>query len=273
MIPLAISPCPNDTFLFYHWMAGKIDSSLQPQVSFADIQQLNMWALQKRFPLIKLSFHCFRECLADYSLLPVGAALGKGCGPKIIAKTPFLLDELPSKKIAIPGENTTAHFLLKHLLPNPKEKRFCLYHEISTLLDQGIVDCGLIIHESRFTFESQGFHEIIDLGTLWEKRYQLPLPLGGLALRNDVDVTLGKQIVRILRESLEKAWKFPEESKEFVIHQAQEKNWDVIRQHIDLYVTKESHSLSPEGKEAIEILLTSPVSSKNSSKHFWLFDP
>lgn len=92
---VGLSPCPNDTYLFHAWIAGLVGTDLLIQPHFADIDQLNKWALAKMFPLIKLSFSCYAHIMEDYELLPVGAALGFGCGPKIVAKKRFSLDELP----------------------------------------------------------------------------------------------------------------------------------------------------------------------------------
>ena len=166
MIPVALSPCPNDTFLFHAWLKGLIGNSLNPNPTFGGIEQLNRWAVQGRFPLIKLSFATFAQVTDRYQLLPIGSALGNHAGPKIIAKEPFDLAEIPSKRIAIPGQATTAHLLFKSLAPPSKEKLFCTYDQIFKLLDEDAADCGIIIHESRFTFKKPGCYEIADLGKL-----------------------------------------------------------------------------------------------------------
>ena len=158
---IAFSPCPNDTYLFYAWIKGLVGQELAPHPILADIQQLNAWGMKKTFPLTKLSLHCFAKVVYTYQLLPIGFALGFNCGPKIIAKIPFHLSELSNKTIAIPGKETTAHLLLSRLSVQPKKKLFCLYHEINTLIEKGEADCGVIIHESRFTFQEAGFVEIL----------------------------------------------------------------------------------------------------------------
>ena len=100
-IPIAFSPCPNDTFLFHAWVHNLIDARCEP--SLHDIEQLNQLAIKRRFPLIKVSFGCLPLLLDNYAMLPVGAALGHGCGPVIVAREPFNLSDLSSKRIAIPG--------------------------------------------------------------------------------------------------------------------------------------------------------------------------
>lgn len=252
---VALSPCPNDTYLFHAWIEGFVGQDIPAEAVFADIQKLNENALAESFPLIKLSFHCLSRLWHAYQLLPVGSALGNHCGPKIISKMPFSLEELPTKKIAVPGEGTTAHLLLERLLPSPKEKIFCLYHEIASLVDQGVADCGVIIHESRFTFQAAGFVEIADLGEIWYEETLAPLPLGGLAISRKLPDSTKKRVVAILRESLHYAQTNPKSGLPFILHHSQEKEEMCVRKHIDTYVTQETHQLSTIGIKAIETLL------------------
>ncbi len=252
-IAVAISPCPNDLFFFAPWIKGYVGKELRPKVSFADIDQLNSWAMEKKFPLIKASFYCMAKLQDDYELLTVGAALGFGCGPKIVSLKPSSLSEISNMRIAIPGKLTTAHLLLQTFAPPPKEKVFCTYDKIGPLLKQGSVDAGLIIHESRFTFQKEGFYEIADLGELWERATALPLPLGGLALSRELP---SSQVCTILQQSYDFAKEFPEAIKEEILHYSQEKDLSVVKAHIDLYVNEETRSLSSLGKKAIEELFT-----------------
>ena len=255
MLPIALSPCPNDTFLFHAWIHALVGRELLPQPAYGDIEQLNQWALERKYPLIKISIACFDQIADDYQLLPIGAALGEQAGPKIIAKEPFNLEEMVTKRIAIPGKETTAHLLFNTFAPPAKEKLFCRYNEIGDLINQGKVDCGVIIHESRFTYEKHGFHQIADLGTLWDHRFGLPLPLGGLAVRRDLPETTKMTIVAALQESLRYAKAHPEVSREFVSSLAQEKDPGTIAKHIALYVNRETEQLSSTGILAIKTLL------------------
>lgn len=253
-IPVAFSPCPNDTFLFHAWVHGLLDTGCDPFLY--DIEQLNQFALKRRYPLIKVSFGCLPQLLDNYALLPVGAALGFGCGPLIIAREPFDLDQLSEMRIAIPGEHTTAHLLLQKLAPEPREKHFCLYHEIDDLIKAGTVDAGLIIHEQRFTFADQGFVQIADLGELWEQTHNLPIPLGCLIADKSLRHEAVEKLTATLRASLQHAWDHPDASADYVLTHAQDKDPIVIRKHIETYVTKETHTLSERGHQAINHLLS-----------------
>jgi len=255
MLKCAVSPCPNDIYMFYAWIKGLVGKNCHLQPSFADIQQLNEWALKKKFPLIKLSFNCYAKITHHYQILPVGSALGFNCGPKIIAKNYFPLSELSQKKIAIPGKDTTAHLLLERLAPHPKEKLFCLYHEIMSLIISGKVDCGLIIHESRFSFQESGFIEISDLGEMWHTKTRSPLPLGGIAVAREMPDATKKMIVATLRESLSFAQSYPKKGLPFIVSKSQEKDIGVIMKHIETYINSETWQLSKTGINAITTLL------------------
>lgn len=253
-LPIAYSPCPNDTFLFSAWAEGKLPYAPAITPHLADIEQLNRWAEERRFPLTKVSFGVFPKLQPDYLLLPVGAALGFGCGPLLIAKEPQEAKYLLQKPMAIPGGNTTAYLLLCRLVGVPEQPYFCTYDAIPQLLAHGTVASGLIIHETRFTFAKMGFQQAVDLGALWQEKTGLPLPLGGLVARRDLGQHLLSQLIRALQDSLKWARENPL-NQSYILKHSQEKELSIIKSHIDLYVNDETFHLSETGKEAIETLL------------------
>ena len=50
----------------------------------------------------------------------------------------------------------------------------------------GEVDCGVLIHEGRFTYADKGLHKLADLGEVWEQQMHCPIPLGAIAVRRDL---------------------------------------------------------------------------------------
>ncbi len=241
---VAFSPCPNDTFLFAHYVTGRSVTA-----TLADIQELNRLAKTGEFDLIKVSCAALPPLLDSYRVLPIGSAVGCGCGPLLIAKEPFPLEELSQKRVAIPGEETTAHLLLTRLAPKPKEKLFCPYNEIMERIQNGSVDAGVIIHEQRFTYQQARLTLIADLGSLWEG----PIPLGCLIAKPEVATS----IVEALDRSLQQAYQNPPMA--YMRQHAQELSCSVIQQHVDLYVTEETRSLSPQGIRAISALIEKPA--------------
>jgi 1,4-dihydroxy-6-naphthoate synthase len=251
-LSLGFSPCPNDTFIFYALLHQKVDTgNLRFEPFITDVEELNQKATHADLSITKISFNAYLDLTAQYVLLDSGAALGRNCGPLLIAKVPMTAAELEGKTIAIPGAKTTAHFLLDTYLPVPVRKKVCVFNEIEQKLLDGEVDAGVIIHENRFTYFARGLHLIQDLGTFWEHKTGYPIPLGGIiAQRNLPDEILGK-INKAICQSIDYAWKHPEEVMKFVSQYAQEMEPNVMQQHIDLYVNDFSAHLGTEGRAAV----------------------
>src|SRR5690606_11494272 len=117
--------------------------------------------------------------LHHYTLLHAGSALGKGVGPLLIAKDPDItLDSINNRSIAIPGLNTTANLLLSYAFPDAGNKTAMIFSEIENAVLSGQIELGVIIHENRFTYLQKGLHKLVDLGEYWEKKINMPIPLG-----------------------------------------------------------------------------------------------
>ena len=212
-LTLGFSPCPNDTFIFDALVHHKIDTEgLEFDVVFADVEQLNVWALEGKLDITKLSFNAFTHCVHDYALLDSGSALGRNCGPLLIKKPTTTLTS--ESKIAIPGKYTTANMLLGIAYPEYQNKVQMLFSEIENDAINGSVDVGLIIHENRFTYQEKGLEKVKDLGEHWEKSTGMPIPLGGIAIKRNLDIALHEKVQRLIRKSLEFAFENPAESLE-----------------------------------------------------------
>ena len=250
-LTLGFSPCPNDTFIFDALVHHKIDTEgLEFDVVFADVEQLNVWALEGKLDITKLSFNAFTHCVHDYALLDSGSALGRNCGPLLIKKPTTTLTS--ESKIAIPGKYTTANMLLGIAYPEYQNKVEMLFSEIEDEVINGSVDVGLIIHENRFTYQEKGLEKVRDLGEFWEKETGLPIPLGGIVINRNLPFEIQKKFERVLRKSVEYAFENRESSSEFVIVHAQEMETEVIDAHINLYVNEFSISLGEVGRRAVE---------------------
>jgi len=185
-LSLGFSPCPNDTFIFDALVNRKIDTGdFEFEVILEDVQTLNRWALEKKLDLSKVSYGVWPLLQKDYNLLDSGGALGNGVGPLLISKNNILLKDIDQLRIAIPGEQTTAHLLFSMAFPNAKRKKFMVFNQIESAVLNGEVDCGVIIHENRFTYMQKGLVKQIDLGEYWEQKTKAPIPLGGIILRNE----------------------------------------------------------------------------------------
>ena len=254
-LSLGFSPCPNDTFIFDALVNGAIDTGgLQFDTRLEDVETLNQWAVQGKLHITKLSFAAGLKVAGQYELLNSGSALGRGCGPLLIAKEDVPLDQVKNMKIAIPGAYTTANLLFSIAFPEALNKKEMLFSDIEQAVLTGRADAGVIIHENRFTYQQKGLVKLIDLGEFWENKTGQPIPLGGIFIRKDVATDVRAKVDQLIHESLQHAYTQYPVLSSYVKAHAQEMDENVMRQHIDLYVNEYSLDLGEKGKEAVEKL-------------------
>ena len=254
-LSLGFSPCPNDTFIFDALAHQKIDTEgLEFEIVFADVETLNNNAHHEDLDITKLSYHAYAYMSRNYQLLTSGSALGRGCGPLLISKGEIPRSKIEFCLVGIPGKLTTANFLLSLAFPEAATKKEYVFSEIENALLSEAIDIGVIIHENRFTYQAKGLKKIIDLGEWWEKKYQLPIPLGGICVRRNFDTDLKQKINRVLKRSVEFAMNNPEQTMDFVRKHSQEMEEEVMKKHIQLYVNDFTVDLGAEGKNAVEKL-------------------
>lgn len=252
MLTLAISPCPNDTFIFDALINRRIDlEGLKFSPSLNDIETLNRMAVTGGADIIKVSFYTYLLLQQNFVLLDSGSALGFGNGPLLISSRDISPEEFPGLTVAVPGEFTTAHMLFRIAVPEVKKKVFMVFSEIEEAVLSGRVDAGVIIHENRFTYEQKGLRKILDLGNYWEKLTGSPIPLGGIIARKGLGYNTINKLNRIVYRSVEHALKNPSEAMPFVRAHAQEMDDTVMEKHIRLYVNDNTLSLGTAGKVAI----------------------
>jgi len=255
-LTLGYSPCPNDTFIFYALTHGLVPlEGIEIVERLEDVETLNRLAMDAVLDLTKISYHALGHLREEYCLLRSGSALGRGCGPLVIAPDPTTMAALRGRTIAIPGRLTTANLLLQLYGAGYDDVLVLPFDRIMDALREGRADAGVIIHESRFTYLDQGFVEICDLGAWWESETDLPIPLGGILARRGLGAGLISRIDAALRDSLDYARAHPGEPAEYIRRHAQELSEAVTDQHIQLYVNDFSRDLGEEGIEAVGVLL------------------
>lgn len=259
-LSLGFSPCPNDTFIFDAMIHGKIDTEgLEFEVILGDVEELNQKAFRGELDVTKLSFHAFAHLTDTYCLLDAGSALGRNCGPLLIAKTPKSPKEIETSKIAIPGKYTTANFLLSLAYPKAQQKKEVLFSEIEGAVLKDEVDAGLIIHENRFTYQDKGLVKLLDLGEYWESTTGMPIPLGGIMANRNLEPQILETVNRVLQRSVEYAFANPKSALPYICQHAQEMEEEVMYAHIDLYVNEFSRDLGRGGKAAVQYLFDKAI--------------
>jgi 1,4-dihydroxy-6-naphthoate synthase len=187
-------------------------------------------------------------------MLNSGAALGKGVGPLLIAKRMVNVPDVVHSTIAIPGEQTTANFLLSFAFPMAKQKTPVLFSSIEDAVLMEKFDLGVIIHENRFTYQQKGLIKICDLGQVWEEKQKAPIPLACIAAKSSLDDELRNKISNLIRKSVEFAFANYPNITEYTKKHAQAMDENVMRQHIELYVNNYSVDLGEDGRRAIDQL-------------------
>ncbi len=257
IIQLAISPCPNDTFIFYGIASGRLRlDGVDFTIFHHDVETLNRAALGGRYDISKLSFHAWLRVREQYALLQTGAALGYGCGPLLVTSREMDPSRISSCRIAVPGELTTAHLLLRLHSPGAARKVFVRYDEIIPMVASGDVDCGVIIHEDRFTYERAGLKLLVDLGAWWEERTGAPLPLGCIAIRRELAPSLAGPFDDLVRHSIALSRKDISPVLPYIREHAQQMDAAVLEQHIATFVNESSVDLGEDGRRAVAALET-----------------
>lgn len=254
-LTIGYSPCPNDTFIFYALVHGKVRV---PDIVFRerleDVETLNLMALNGALDITKISFHALGHVRQQYALLRSGSALGRGCGPLIVAKRGRNIADLKRGAIAIPGKLTTATLLLRLFDSSIENVIVMTFDRIMEAVSREEVTAGIIIHESRFTYPLYNLEKMLDLGEWWEQFSSLPVPLGGILGKRSIGSNILLRVESGIRESLLYARTHPQEVLEYCERYSQEMNHSVMTNHIELYVNDFSIDLGYEGLAAVRRL-------------------
>ncbi|MCU0455922.1 MAG: 1,4-dihydroxy-6-naphthoate synthase [Bacteroidales bacterium] len=254
-LTLGFSPCPNDTFIFDAMVHGRIDTEgLEFDYHLADVEELNRNAFAGLPDITKISSFAYAFAAREYQILDSGGAVGYRNGPLLIARKKISLAELKDMKIAIPGKHTTANLLFTIAWPEAINKTEVLFSGIEDALLNNQADAGLIIHETRFSYFRKGLVKIADMGEYWEKLTGLPIPLGAIVIHRRIPKEIAHKVNRIIRRSLEYAFRDAIYAYDFVKENASDMDSTVMNNHIKLYVNSFSLELGKDGKRAVNEL-------------------
>lgn len=252
---LAHSPDSDDAFMFYALATGKVRL---PGVKFthilSDIETLNRAAHQETYDITALSFYGYSFVADKYVLLDCGASFGEGYGPIVVAAHPIKKTELAGRKIAIPGEMTTSYLALKLFEPNV-ETVTMPFDKILGAVQSKEVEAGLLIHEGQLLFSQAGLHRVVDLGQWWQETTGLPLPLGANAIRRRLGPEMGRQVARVIRDSVSYALDHRESALDYALQFARDMDPQLADKFIGMYVNRWTLDYGEEGRRAVRELL------------------
>ena len=253
-ISVAHSPDSDDAFMFYALATGKVTA---PGLGFRhclkDIETLNREAQQGVWDVTAISFHAYPYIADRYVLMASGGSLGDGYGPMVVSQRAMTAEQLKGKRIAVPGTLTTAYLTMKIFEP-AFEPVVVPFDKIVEAVEQGTVDAGLLIHEGQLTFRRQGLHLVIDLGRWWKDQFDLPLPLGGNAIRREWEKPFREQVNGMLRDSIQYALDHRQEAMSYALSFARDMEPELADRFVGMYVNSYTLDYGEKGRRAIETL-------------------
>ena len=241
--------------MFYGLATNKVRvPGLRFTHTLSDIETLNRKALEGFYDLTAISFHAYPYMQHHYALLPNGGSVGEGYGPMIVANREYSVEQIKTKKIAVPGTLTTAYLVLKLFAPEI-ETEVVPFDQIIPQILQGRYDAGLIIHEGQLTYGKSGLKRIVDFGKWWREETGLPLPLGGNAIKRELGSELMHELSAALKESIQYALDHREEALDYALQFARDLDRQLAGRFVSMYVNERTLDYGAEGRHAITRLL------------------
>jgi 1,4-dihydroxy-6-naphthoate synthase len=255
-IRVAHSPDSDDAFMFFALAEHLIDTG---DIDFVhelqDIETLNRRAMNGELEVTAVSIHAYAYIADRYALLPHGASMGEGYGPRVVAREPMQPADLRGRRIAIPGEMTSAYLAMRMFMPE-FEAVTVPFDEIIAYVAAGKADAGLIIHEGQLTFGDEGLHLVVDLGEWWASETGgLPLPLGGNVIRRDLGDDLIRRVSRLLRESIAYALDHRAPAIAHARHYGRDLDEGQVDEFVGMYVNQRTLDYGADGRRAVQLFL------------------
>lgn len=257
------SPDPDDAFMFYALAHDKIDTGpLKFTHELQDIETLNRRAMKGELEVSAVSIHAYAHLLDKYALLPSGCSMGDKYGPMVVAKQQYTLDQLKTKKIAVPGTMTTAYLALRLCLGCDFAYDVVPFDQILAAVESGKYEAGLIIHEGQLTFQNQGLKLIVDLGVWWHEKTGLPLPLGGNVVRRDLGEETIKLISKLLKQSIQYSLDHRQVALDYALQYGRDLDRNLADKFVGMYVNDWTLDYGERGRAAVRRLLDEAAKAK-----------
>jgi 1,4-dihydroxy-6-naphthoate synthase len=255
-IRVAHSPDSDDAFMFYALAENLIDTGdLEFVHELQDIETLNRRALAGELEVTAVSIHAYAYLADRYALLPHGASMGEGYGPRLVARDPLQPADLAGRRVAVPGLLTSAYLGLRMFIPGA-ETEVVPFDEIIEHVAAGRSDAGLIIHEGQLTYGAAGLHRVADLGEWWAAETGgLPLPLGGNVIRRDLGDDLIRRVSRLLRASIAYSLEHRAPAIAHARQYGRGLNESQTDEFVGMYVNQRTLDYGPDGRRAVQLFL------------------
>jgi 1,4-dihydroxy-6-naphthoate synthase len=251
LIRVAHSPDADDAFMFYALAKNAIDTrGFVFEHILKDIESLNQDAFSGTYEVTAISYHAYPYLADRYRLMTCGGSIGTQYGPIVVSRRP--LESLEGVTIGVPGRLTTARLALK-LYENNYDEMLMNFDDILPAVARGDLEAGLIIHEGQISYEAEGLVKVVDLGEWWYEKTGLPLPLGGNVIRRDVPEP--EIVAGLIRKSILYALEHEDEALNYALSFGRGLDREDARRFVRMYVNEETVEISPEARQAVELLL------------------
>lgn len=262
-LTIAHSPDSDDAYMMAPLALGWLQSDADFQrfdFEFVrqDIEKLNALALEGRYDVTAISFGAYPEICAHYDLLSAGSSIQEGTGPVLVGRSALADTCLSGLKVAIPGLRTSAYLALRQWMEAQKiafEIEVMPFDEILPAVEAGQIEAGLLIHESQLLYQACGLHLLLDLGAWWKTSFDLPLPMGGNAIRKDLDLDVRLGFARLMRKSVQVARERHEESVDYAQSFGRGMDREMVSRYVQAWVNDFTEDPTPRGRMAVEKLL------------------
>jgi len=252
---IAHSPDSDDAYMMAPLALGWLDTQgFQFEFIRKDIETLNREALEGRYDVSAISFGAYPEVRDHYDLLTAGSSIQEGTGPVVVSQHPMTPEDLRQVVVAIPGLRTSAYLALTQRLPGLNIEVMA-FDEILPAVAQGRAEAGLLIHESQLQYQAMGLHCVLDLGQWWKQAFDLPLPMGGNAIRRDLPADLKQRFATLMRVSVELAQARHDESVDYSQSFGRGMDRDMISRYVRAWVNNFTVDPGPRGRQAVTRLL------------------
>lgn len=262
LIRVGHSPDPDDAFMFYALAKDLIPTGdYQFTHELVDIETLNQRAFSGELELTAVSIHAYAHLQDHYLLCNSGASMGDGYGPMVVAREQLSIEDLKSKRIAIPGKLTSATLSLRMFLGQEFDHVLVPFDEIIPAVAAGEyqgtpVDAGLLIHEGQLTYGDQDLKLIIDLGVWWgEETDGLPLPLGANAIRKNLGTETILEVEKLLTESINYGLDNRQPALDYALEYGRDLDNAKADKFVGMYVNDWTRDFGEKGRESVRLFL------------------
>jgi len=252
---IAHSPDSDDAYMMAPLALGWLDpEGFDFRFVRKDIETLNGEALEGRYEVTAISFGAYPELANHYEVLTAGSSIQEGTGPLVVSRSPMTGADLRGVTVAIPGLRTSAYLALRKWMPELKVE-LVPFDQIMPAVVAGRYQAGLLIHESQLMYQDQGLHLVVDLGAWWKADCDLPLPMGGNAIRSGLPQPVKDQFAKLMRRSVEMAIARHDESVAYAQSFGRGMDTDMVSRYVRAWVNEFTVDPGPRGRAAVARLL------------------